>query len=79
LGFVSLDISNTVSKVSAVGAGMVGNPGVAAQMFEALASANINIQIISTSEIKVSVLVDKVDADMAVQAIHDSFFGSPER
>lgn len=59
-----------VSKVSIVGAGMVHNPGVAADMFKALAEENINIQMISTSEIKVSVLIDKADADKAVRAIH---------
>ena len=74
LGFERIEISDSISKVSAVGAGMVNNPGVAANMFEALASAGINIQMISTSEIKVSVLVDKVDSDRAVQAIHDKFF-----
>ena len=74
IGFEELVISDTVSKVSAVGAGMVNNPGVAARMFEALAAAGINIQMISTSEIKVSVLVDKADSDRAVQVIHDKFF-----
>ncbi len=72
--FSEMEISDSVSKVSIVGAGMVGNPGVAAQMFEALAAANINIQMISTSEIKVSVLIDQKDADLAVQVIHDKFF-----
>ena len=62
-----------VAKVSAGGAGMVNNPGVAAMMFEALADANINIQMISTSEIKISVLVKEKDADRAVEAIHDKF------
>ena len=74
MGFEELVISDAISKVSAVGAGMVNNPGVAARMFEALASAGINIQMISTSEIKVSVLVDKADSDRAVQVIHDKFF-----
>ena len=50
------------------------NAGVACKMFEALFSAGININMISTSEIKVSVLVDERDADRAVQAIHDRFF-----
>ena len=75
LGFQELVVSDAISKISIVGAGMVNNPGVAAQMFEALASVNINIQMISTSEIKVSVLIDSKDADRAVQAIHDKFFG----
>ena len=54
---------------------MINNPGVAAGMFEALYSAGINIHMISTSEIKVSVLVDLADADRAVQVTHDKFFG----
>ena len=63
-----------VSKVSVVGAGMETHPGVAAQMFEALFDANINIQMISTSEIKISVLIARDDADQAVTAIHKKFF-----
>ncbi|MEE0867981.1 MAG: aspartate kinase [Clostridia bacterium] len=62
-----------VSKVSVVGAGMTSNPGVAATMFEALYDAGINIQMISTSEIRVSVLIDRKDAENAVRAIHDKF------
>ncbi len=62
-----------VAKVSAVGAGMETHPGVAASMFKALFEADINIQMISTSEIKISVLIDKADADKAVAAIHDAF------
>ena len=64
-----------MAKVSVVGAGMINNPGVAARMFEALYDAGVNINMISTSEIKISVLVDKKDGDRAVQAIHDKFFG----
>ncbi|MCL2030387.1 MAG: aspartate kinase [Oscillospiraceae bacterium] len=75
IGFQDLVVSDSVSKVSMVGAGMVNNPGVAARMFEALSDAGINIQMISTSEIKVSVLIDKADADRAVRAVHDRFFG----
>ena len=62
-----------VSKVSIVGAGMTSNPGVAATMFEALYDAGINIQMISTSEIRVSVLIDRKDAENAVRAIHNKF------
>lgn len=62
-----------VSKVSIVGAGMVNNAGVATTMFEALYNANININMIATSEIKISVLVDQKDAERAVVAIHDKF------
>ena len=74
LGFQSIEVSDQIAKVSIVGAGMIGNPGVAAAMFEALYDAGININMISTSEIKVSVLVDEGDADRAVQVIHDKFF-----
>jgi len=64
-----------VAKVSIVGSGMESHPGVAAKMFEALFDAGINIQMISTSEIKISVLIDIADNDHAVTAIHDKFIG----
>ena len=63
-----------VAKISIVGAGMETHAGVASKMFEALFDAQINIQMISTSEIKVSVLIDLADADRAVSAIHSKFF-----
>ncbi len=63
-----------VAKISIVGAGMESHAGVATKMFEALYDAQINIQMISTSEIKVSVLIDINDADKAVKAIHSKFF-----
>ena len=69
-----LETNSEIAKVSVVGAGMINNPGVAAKLFEALYDANININMISTSEIKISVLVDKKDAEKAVQVIHDKFF-----
>ena len=72
--FDHIDVSDNIAKVSIVGAGMINNPGVAAAMFEALFSAGININMISTSEIKVSVLVDEDDADRAVQVIHQRFY-----
>lgn len=65
---------DTVAKISIVGAGMESHAGVATKMFEALYDAQINIQMISTSEIKVSVLIDAADADKAVSAIHAKFF-----
>lgn len=65
--------SDKYSKVSIVGAGMVNNPGVAAMMFEALFDADINIHMITTSEIKISVLVDVQNAERAVNAIHEKF------
>lgn len=73
LDYKSLSFDDNVAKVSIVGAGMESNPGVASKMFEALYDAGINIQMISTSEIKVSVLIDSEYADSAVQAIHDKF------
>ena len=72
--FDRIDVSDNIAKVSIVGAGMVNNPGVAATMFEALFNAGININMISTSEIKVSVLVHISDADRAVQVIHNRFY-----
>ena len=74
LGFQRLETNDHCAKVSIVGAGMINSPGVAATMFEALFDAGININMISTSEIKVSVLVDESQADRAVQVIHDQFF-----
>ena len=75
LGYQKLDVDTHVAKVSIVGAGMLMTSGVAVKMFDALARKKINIKMISTSEIKVSVLVDEEDADKAVQAVHDKFFG----
>ena len=71
--YKALTFDDNIAKVSIVGAGMESNPGVAAKMFEALADANINIQMISTSEIKVSVLIDIKNGEKAVQVIHDAF------
>ena len=72
--FDHIDVSDNIATVSIVGAGMINSPGVAAAMFEALFNAGININMISTSEIKVSVLVHISDADRAVQVIHDRFY-----
>jgi len=74
LGFTDVHASNDVAKVSIVGSGMVNNAGVAASMFEALYRSRINIHMISTSEIKISVLIDKADSEKALRAIHDKFF-----
>ncbi len=74
IGFSTIELNEEVAKVSIVGAGMANNAGVACKMFEALFSAGININMISTSEIKVSVLVEERDADRAVQVVHDRFF-----
>ena len=74
VGAKSLTYETGVAKISVVGAGMETHEGVAALMFEALADAGVNIQMISTSEIKVSVLIDAEDADRAVSAVHKAFF-----
>ena len=74
LEFDHIDVSDDIAKVSIVGAGMINNPGVAAAMFEALFNAGINIRMISTSEIKVSVLIDSDEADRAVKVIHQRFY-----
>ncbi len=66
--------SENLSKVSIIGVGITNKPGVAAKMFEALYEANINMHMITTSEIKISVLVDLEDSTKAVQAIHRKFF-----
>lgn len=70
-----VSVEKDVAKVSVVGAGMETNAGVAAKMFEALYSVGANIHMISTSEIKISVLIDRNDADKAVAAIHEAFIG----
>ena len=74
IGYKDLYGDKSVAKISIVGAGMLSSSGVAAMMFEALSDAKINIQMISTSEIKVSVLIDEANADKAVQVIHNKFF-----
>ena len=73
LNYEHIEIEKNVCKVSIVGAGMMSNPGVAAKMFECLYNEHINIKMISTSEIRVTVLIDVKDADRAANAIHDIF------
>ncbi len=75
IGAKEILYDDNVAKVSIVGAGMESHAGVATKMFEALYDAQINIQMISTSEIKTSVLIEAKDADKAVAAIHEKFFG----
>ena len=74
LGAEEILYDDKVAKISIVGAGMESHAGVATKMFEALYDAQVNIQMISTSEIKVSVLINENDADKAVRAIHAKFF-----
>jgi aspartate kinase len=68
-----IDYNEKVAKISVVGAGMMSNPGVAAKMFEALYGAGININMISTSEIRITVLVEEEDVARAMRAVHDQF------
>ena len=74
LCFDHIEVDDNIGKVSIVGAGLMTNCGMAARMFEALYEAGINIQMINTSEIRVSVLLDEGDVDRAVRAIHAKFF-----
>lgn len=73
IGSSNLSHDDKIAKLSVVGAGMATNPGVASIMFEAMYDVGVNIQMISTSEIKISVLIDEKDADLAAKAIHNKF------
>jgi aspartate kinase len=73
VNFRALVADTEVAKVSVVGIGMRSHAGVAAQMFKALRDENVNIKVITTSEIKISVLIDRKYMELAVQALHDTF------
>jgi aspartate kinase len=73
LEFSNVFVDDKIAKISIVGAGMIDRPGIAASMFNTLAGQDINIKMISTSEIKISCLVDELDADKAVIALHKAF------
>lgn len=73
IGFDMISYDDNIAKLSVVGAGMASNPGVASTMFEALYDCGVNISMISTSEIKISVLIDEQAADKAAIAVHDKF------
>ena len=73
VGFETLLYDDHIGKVSLVGAGMKSHPGVTARMFESLAAAGVNIELISTSEIRISVVCRDTDVNTAVQAIHTAF------
>ncbi|MBR3308802.1 MAG: aspartate kinase [Lachnospiraceae bacterium] len=73
IGFEEITHEDNVAKVSIVGAGMMTDSGVASRMFEAIYNAGINIKMISTSEIRITVLVDEEEADRAAKAVHDAF------
>lgn len=78
VGAEGIETDSDIAKVSLVGAGMKTHPGVAADMFDALAEANINIEIISTSSIRISCVIAAADVDRAVKVIHDRFELSKE-
>jgi len=73
LNYKSVHADKAVAKVSAVGVGMRSHTGVAQTMFEALADKNINVQVISTSEIKISILIAEEYMELAVRALHAAF------
>lgn len=73
LTFQKIETETKVAKLSIVGAGMMSNPGVAAKMFECLYNEQVNINMISTSEIRVTVLINEKDADRAINAVHEAF------
>ncbi|MCI5700505.1 MAG: aspartate kinase [Lachnospiraceae bacterium] len=73
LNYQDISLKKDVAKLSIVGAGMMSNPGVAAKMFESLYNAGVNINMISTSEIRVTVLINEADSEKAIQAVHDAF------
>ena len=73
INYDDLNVDSDVAKVSVVGIGMRSHAGVAATMFKALSSENVNIKVIATSEIKISVLIDRKYMELAVQALHDAF------
>lgn len=78
LGFEKVEYNCDVAKLSIVGAGMMSNPGVAAKMFECLYNQDVNINMIATSEIRITVLVAQKDAVAAMNAVHEAF-GLSER
>ena len=73
IGFETLTVDDQIAKVSLVGAGMRSHPGVSATFFQALAEASVNVEMISTSEIRISVVTRVDDAKRAVQALHTAF------
>ncbi|MGW0648779.1 ACT domain-containing protein, partial [Streptomyces umbrinus] len=73
IGFDSLRYDDQIGKISLVGAGMKTNPGVTASFFQALSDAGVNIELISTSEIRISVVTRQDDVNEAVRAVHSAF------
>jgi aspartate kinase len=73
IGFADVAVDDNVAKVSVIGVGMRSHTGVAKTMFAALAAKGVNIQVISTSEIKISVLIDEAYTELAVRALHAAY------
>lgn len=73
LPFTKIDVDRDTAKVMVTGSGMIGRPGVAAKLFEALYNENINISMISTSEFRITCIISRKDGEKAVNAIHDAF------
>ena len=73
IGFLDIQAETEIAKLSVVGAGMVSNPGVAAKLFEALYNEGINVEMISTSEIRITVIVSAKDGERAMNAVHEAF------
>ena len=73
LGYSNIFIDDKIAKISIVGAGMIGRPGIAARMFKTLANLGINIKMISTSEVKISCLIDQAKTQEALEALHSVF------
>ena len=73
MGYDKLLYDDQIGKVSLIGAGMRSHPGITARFFSALAAAGVNIEMISTSEIRISVIVDEGQVDEAVRATHSAF------
>ena len=73
IGAEKVEVDNKVAKVSLVGVGMRSHAGIASKMFEALAAESINIQLITTSEIKISVVIEEKYLELAVRALHSAF------
>jgi len=73
LGYQKMLIDDDISKISVIGVGMISNAGIAHTMFKTLADEGINISLISTSEIKISILIKKADGDKIIKALHKAF------
>jgi aspartate kinase len=73
VGYTDISFDQHIGKISLVGAGMRSHPGVSARFFGALADAGVNLELISTSEIRISVVCRDTDVDLAVRAVHDAF------